>query len=432
MNFKQFYLKEAERPPGFNDPDMFIVQSLDEFIEDEGEADDTNVDDDADMVEEDIDDVTSQDVDIGKVLKTADTHAKYRDEMKRWQAKSPAVRKKLRDLGLEPKDENGKPMFPMFPDENPEGLGPKKMPLHLSTFMGFKDYQGHVISSDEVRKLITTRPKKLIAQNDKLSKSGVNKVFYDLTMPAYKGLWFDTANNKFKVISTCPFAGECKRFCYALKGGYIQYSASALGAAQMLNFLMNDYEGFKTELLKSLAVEVKKNNKKGMRTVLRWHDAGDFMSPSYLRTAFDIAKAMPEVLHYAYTKMIPMVRKMESEKPKNFIFNFSYGGAIDTNAAEADKKVAPVGEEEYYRAIDPKTEKHSIVFDYVKYLDPKEWNIPYEPIMGLRKEGEYRKMLAKSEEAYRQKMEDWNALTPLEKAKKKEPVKAEPSKYEIF
>ena len=76
--------------------------------------------------------------------------------------------------------------------------------------------------------------------------------------------------------------------------------------------------------------------------ILRWHDSGDFMSPEYLEVALDIARATPNVIHYAYTKMISNVKG--SEVPPNFHFTFS----VDDEAPEND-------------LIDLKNDKHSIV-----------------------------------------------------------------------
>jgi hypothetical protein len=73
------------------------------------------------------------------------------------------------------------------------------------------------------------------------------------------------------------------------------------------------------------------NEKKGIKTIMRWHDSGDFISDKYLALAMDIARRTPDVLHYAYTKMVSMVKK--ADVPKNFVFRFS----VDSGAPETSQ-----------------------------------------------------------------------------------------------
>jgi hypothetical protein len=109
-----------------------------------------------------------------------------------------------------------------------------------------------------------------------------------------------------------------------MKGGYIQYPASSLGTTRVLNFLLNDPDGFKHMLSSELADAERKYAKKGTKVVLRWHDAGDFFSPEYMQVAFDVARRFPMIDFYAYTKIAAVAQS--SDKPANFLFNFS-GGA---------------------------------------------------------------------------------------------------------
>lgn len=195
--------------------------------------------------------------------------------------------------------------------------------IHRSNIV---DDFGNVINQDKLKSLIKVRPEKLLKQNTKMQKSGgANYVFYDISLPALRGLIVDESTNEFKIVNTCPGAGACKVYCYAKKGGYVQWKASSLFQTRMVNFLLNDYFGFKSKLLSELNAAEKTKAKKGVKVVLRWHDSGDFMSEKYLQMAFDIAKATPNIIHYAYTKRVGMVSG--ADKPKNFVFNFSLGAA---------------------------------------------------------------------------------------------------------
>jgi tellurite resistance-related uncharacterized protein len=190
-----------------------------------------------------------------------------------------------------------------------------------------------------LEKLITTRPptEKLLKQNEKIAKSGGKTYqFYNVTLPAYKGLWFDEREKKFKFVLTCPSAGKCKYYCYARKGGFVQYPASYINATRIVNFLMNDWKGYKREMMARIKQAHETNKKRGVVAVVRWHDSGDFFNEKYLQIAYDIARETPEVVHYAYTKSLDMVRAA-SNKPDNFHFTFSRGGLEDASIEAGDK-----------------------------------------------------------------------------------------------
>jgi hypothetical protein len=103
-----------------------------------------------------------------------------------------------------------------------------------------------------------------------------------------------------------------------------------LSDARILTFLLNDPEGFSSQLKREIAKEVadgKKGSKgfeSGWQVTVRWHDAGDFFSPEYMDLAFDIANAFPSVKFYAYTKMAGAAL---AQKPDNFIINWSEGAS---------------------------------------------------------------------------------------------------------
>jgi hypothetical protein len=176
---------------------------------------------------------------------------------------------------------------------------------------------------DDLARQITTRPKAILGTNAKMEKSATEgEIIYDLTLPALSGIVVDEDNGDFVEITTCPGAGECQLFCYARKGGYVMFPASSMSAAQALNFLVNDPNGYMTKVNQEIATIKTKTDKHGIQLVVRWHDAGDFFSKEYLDLAFKVANANPSVKFYAYTKMGDVAT---GATPKNFIINFSSG-----------------------------------------------------------------------------------------------------------
>lgn len=183
--------------------------------------------------------------------------------------------------------------------------------------------EGKKYDLDKLRSAVTERPKAILKQNEKMQHSdGTSSIFYNVGLPALKGLAVDEDTGEFIIIDTCPGAGACKTYCYAMKGGYVQWKASSLSQTKMLNFLYNDPEGFMSQLSSEIDAIEKKYSKKGTKAIIRWHDAGDFFSPQYLEMAYDVARKHPNVDFYAYTKMADVA---QSEKPKNFTINFSMG-----------------------------------------------------------------------------------------------------------
>ena len=186
-----------------------------------------------------------------------------------------------------------------------------------------KDDGGEEWDLDDLARQITTRPRAILGTNAKMSKSATEgEIIYDLTLPALSGIVVDEENGDFVEITTCPGAGACQLFCYARKGGYVMFPASSMSAAQALNFLVNNPEGYMAAVNKEISALKGKTDKHGIQLVVRWHDAGDFFSKEYLDLAFSIANQNPEVKFYAYTKMGDVAT---GATPKNFIINFSSG-----------------------------------------------------------------------------------------------------------
>jgi hypothetical protein len=195
--------------------------------------------------------------------------------------------------------------------------------VHGSNIKAITKDSGEEWDLDDLAKQITTRPRAILGTNAKMSKSATEgEIVYDLTLPALSGIVVDEETGDFVEITTCPGAGECQLFCYARKGGYVMFPASSMSAAQALNFLVNDPEGYTDRVNKEIQQVKGKADKHGIRLVVRWHDAGDFFSKEYLDLAYDVARNNPDVKFYAYTKIADVAT---GAKPANFIINFSSG-----------------------------------------------------------------------------------------------------------
>lgn len=186
-----------------------------------------------------------------------------------------------------------------------------------------KDEAGKTFDTDKLRAAIMVRPKSILGQNAKMQHSETgDEAIFDIGLPALKGLAVNEKTGEFVVVDTCPGAGACQTYCYAMKGSYVMFKAVSMGLARMLNFLLNDPTGFANQLNQEIAAAKAKMSKKGAKIVVRWHDAGDFFSPEYMDMAYSVAEANPDVGFYAYTKMGDVAN---AARPKNFNMNFSQG-----------------------------------------------------------------------------------------------------------
>ena len=194
--------------------------------------------------------------------------------------------------------------------------------IHPQTIQKIRvvDENGNDVSEEEFRKISTIEPKKLLGPNVKMGKTGLLKT----SLPAYKGLFYDEkkpVGQRIRIVNTCPNAGVCKSYCFQQKGGAVQYEAASLDKTRALNFLLNHWDRYKQKMLDEINEAYAKNQKKGLRTIIRWHDSGDFISEKYLDMIMEIAGVTPNVQHYGYTKMVGMAKG--ADVPPNFMFRFS-------------------------------------------------------------------------------------------------------------
>jgi hypothetical protein len=201
-----------------------------------------------------------------------------------------------------------------------------KMPyIHRSSAIQYMLPDGKTYDEEAIKRVVSQRPSTILKQNEKMAHSnGELEQFFNVGFAALIGVAVDESANQLIIVNTCPGAGSCKVDCYAMGGGFIQYEAGWLSRARLLTFLLNDPDGFFTELSEEITKEQAAGNKGGYKVSIRWHDAGDFFSPEYMQMAFDFAKKFPNIDFYAYTKIASAVL---SKKPDNFMINWSEGAS---------------------------------------------------------------------------------------------------------
>lgn len=133
-------------------------------------------------------------------------------------------------------------------------------------------------------------------------------VTFDL--PAYKSA------DGFKV---CPGAGACAAVCYAQQGNY-NFPNVKRNQEHNLAMARKNLRSFVRAAIADLkALKAK---------LVRVHSSGDFFSQAYVNAWFRIARALPGVRFYAYTKSF-VGFDVFSNKPDNFAITQSEGSLRD-------------------------------------------------------------------------------------------------------
>jgi hypothetical protein len=122
--------------------------------------------------------------------------------------------------------------------------------------------------------------------------------------------------------NTCPSKGICSSFCYAKQGFY---TTAHVSAARERNLAM--VRGGKVELKRFERIAV--NDLRWLLPdTVRVHDSGDFFSQDYLNAWYRIARALPTITFYAYTKQFEKL-DVWTFRPANFRLVQSVGGKDD-------------------------------------------------------------------------------------------------------
>jgi len=156
----------------------------------------------------------------------------------------------------------------------------------------------------------------------------------------FKNTLFGTNNSKLKKNNiasfdlpqghTCPFAGECLKFCYAAKGSY-RYPA-------VKNKYSKNYEAS----LKDTFVDEANESIKALPNVkfYRVHSSGDYYNTNYIKKWVEIAKANPTKVFYSYTKSIILFKHIET--PENLVIIQSEGTKKDSTYLDYNKPFARI------------------------------------------------------------------------------------------
>ena len=117
-------------------------------------------------------------------------------------------------------------------------------------------------------------------------------------------------------VDTCPGASACKGICFATQGTYRFRKVREVRAA---NWEASQGESFVQDMVAAI-------RRRRSRNTVRVHDSGDFYNQEYLDSWFAIARALPGVRFYAYTKSLHL---SFADQPDNFMIVQSLGGKYD-------------------------------------------------------------------------------------------------------
>ena len=159
--------------------------------------------------------------------------------------------------------------------------------------------------------------KYLLTQNSELRPLGI----YNWTIPALSAQLPDGRR-----VKTCPAAGVCAALCYARVGTY-RFSNVKAAHTRNLQMVVDDLNGWAAAMVEELGLPRYRGDK-----WVRIHDAGDFFSDEYLAAWLEIARAMPDVRFYCYTREVARFRRIVEQpgvKPENFLYVYSLGGKED-------------------------------------------------------------------------------------------------------
>ena len=143
----------------------------------------------------------------------------------------------------------------------------------------------------------------LVKGNSKLKKDG----YHSFSLPAG---------------STCPFKGDCFNYCYA-RGG--RYQFQNVQNAYNRNFELSKGKDFVNVIVSEI------NRRPSVHTI-RLHTSGDFYNKAYYNKWMEIARQVPHVRIYAYTKSLPYIDY--DNMPDNVTIIQSVGGRLEIDKSK--------------------------------------------------------------------------------------------------
>lgn len=129
---------------------------------------------------------------------------------------------------------------------------------------------------------------------------------------------------------TCRNAGICSAYCYAKQGWFKTVRVHSPMEQNLWKLRgMSSIPGGWLDVAANLVLDLLEGPP-WMRQV-RIHVAGDFYNESYMNAWIDVARALPSLTFYAYTKMISvyLYKRRTSHIPPNMHIVQSFGGRED-------------------------------------------------------------------------------------------------------
>lgn len=120
---------------------------------------------------------------------------------------------------------------------------------------------------------------------------------------------------------TCPGKGECAKWCYSRKAEKLYPQVLS---ARKRNLEATKQPNFKQQMIEALRWEMKYG-----RNILRLHEDGDIYCTKYWEVWKDIARQLPELTIFCYTKSFHLPN-LWTNLPQNIVLLQSLGSKFDS------------------------------------------------------------------------------------------------------
>lgn len=154
----------------------------------------------------------------------------------------------------------------------------------------------------------------------------------------------------------CPFALNClaktDKVTGKLKDGpetkFRCFSATSEALSpQARNMRWHNFDTLRVlntedELVSTILNSLKASGRLDKIAKVRVHASGDFFNEMYFRAWMSIAKSLPNIIFYAYTKSLPYWINNSNLVPSNFKLNASKGGKFDHLISEHNLKFCEI------------------------------------------------------------------------------------------
>lgn len=142
-------------------------------------------------------------------------------------------------------------------------------------------------------------------------------------------------------VETCPGAGVCKEYCFALSE---QKRYTGVMAYRQRSLELSKSAQFVDTINAELDVLRKFHDRAGTKFAIRIHASGDFYSVGYIEKWADICNSNMDIQFYCYTKSIAHWRRYrhKQEIPRNLTVIFSLGSTMDAHINREEDRHARI------------------------------------------------------------------------------------------